>query len=199
MPNPRRVSLLNASAETDMFGLDLRDRNPWQYVAMESEDLPTCADIHEESFSPAWTAGTIASLLNSPGMRGLVALRTGKKKRQVHGFILYRVVADEAEVITIVTARRARRRGAAQELMLAAIRDCLTDRVVKISLEVDEGNLAARLLYASLGFRKAGDRKGYYRSGANPEAQSSTASVSTSKPVNPEPGNALIMVLELTG
>ena len=197
MPNPRRVSLSNASVETDMFGLDIRSRNPWQYVTMESEDLPTCADIHEESFSPAWTAGTIASLLNSPGMRGLVALRTGKKKRQVHGFILYRVVADEAEVITIATARRARRRGAAKELMLAAIRDCLTDRVQKIALEVDESNLAARMLYASIGFRKAGERKGYYRSGPDPKNSSGKTSAPSNKKVDPEPGNALIMVLEL--
>lgn len=155
--------------------------------AMRTEDLVACADIHRESFSPFWSAGALASMFSSPGMRGAV-IRRSAARAVVEGFVLYRIVAGEAEIITIAVIEQCRKKGLGRELMVHVIRDCLTERLEKIFLEVAESNIAARKLYGSLGFKKVGERKGYYGQPAE-KKQISRESVQSQ--------DAVIMALDL--
>jgi len=121
---------------------------------MTPEDL---AALHARSFeTPApWSAKDFAGLLADPTVRLLT--RTG-------GFLLLRIVADEAEVLTLAVDPSARRRGIGRALVGQAVDLAQSAGVSSMYLEVARNNSAAQQLYQSAGFREAGARKGYYRS-----------------------------------
>jgi len=127
-------------------------------------DLSSIADIHRQGFTHGWSDGDIAKLMANESYFCLVARLKGKAAKPPIAFILVRTAADEAEVITIATQKNARRKGAARQLLEAAIRRLQADRGTSFFLEVDESNVAAIGLYRQLGFKQVGERKGYYAS-----------------------------------
>ena len=78
------------------------------------------------------------------------------------GFILIRVVADEAEILTLAVRPAARREGLGARLVEAAVVRAAARGAERMFLEVAEDNVAARALYARTGFVEAGRRRGYY-------------------------------------
>jgi ribosomal-protein-alanine N-acetyltransferase len=83
------------------------------------------------------------------------------------GFVLVRVAADEAEILTIAVKRNARGRGYGRRLIEEALRRLYRDRVAACFLEVNRSNTAAVRLYRSLGFVVAGERQRYYSEGGD--------------------------------
>lgn len=82
-------------------------------------------------------------------------------------FALVRVVADEAELLTIATRPDQQRRGLARGCMAAWMAEAAARGAAQAFLEVAEDNAPARALYARLGFAETGRRRGYYgRDGA---------------------------------
>lgn len=79
-----------------------------------------------------------------------------------NGFIVYRVVADEAEIITIGVAPDARRGGVAAAMLAIAEHDAKKRGAAKMFLEVATDNTAARALYRSAGYAEVGVRPKYY-------------------------------------
>ena len=121
-------------------------------------DAAHLAAIHAASFTNPrpWTAAEIAGLLDMPG--SFLAEVPG-------GFVLGRVVLDEAELLTIAVAPEARRRGIGAGL-LAAFESRAQMRGAALGfLEVAADNLAATALYTGAGWQVCGRRKGYYRDG----------------------------------
>lgn len=116
------------------------------------------AAIHAQAADAPWSAETIAGLLAQPGVFGLAAMRGEAPS----GFILCRVVADEAEVLTLAVLPEARRHGIARALMTAAMTQAKAGGVARVLLEVSVRNDAALALYRSVGFGEVGRRKGYY-------------------------------------
>lgn len=116
------------------------------------------AALHARAFvaPPPWSAASFAALLGSPH----VFLHADPEGR---AFVLGRVIADEAEVLTLATAREARRTGLARALMAAFEAEARTRGAVSGFLEVAEDNSPARGLYAACGWALAGRRPGYYR------------------------------------
>lgn len=151
------------------------------------------AEIHEESFPQGWDADTFDRMLDSGGMTALVARRESGNGDPV-GFVLVRSSGEEAEIITVATARSARGRGVGRALMEEAIRRLQHDRVERLVLEVSENNAPALSLYRSLGFRQVGIRKAYYASHARDRA---AASASAAQPPAVAPPSALVMQLDL--
>lgn len=119
---------------------------------MTTEEM---AAIHASAFPPAeaWNAAAIAGLLATPGC--FAHHRGG-------AFILARVAADEAEVLTLATAPAARRQGLARALLDQAAATAIAMGAETMWLEVAEINLPALGLYSSLGFETSGRRPGYY-------------------------------------
>lgn len=116
-------------------------------------DAAALAEIHAEAFGAPWDAAAFADLL---GQSGVIAVA------EADGFILIRVVADEAEILTLAVRPAARRRGIAARLTAQAAAAAQARGATRLFLEVAEDNAAARALYASLGFEPAGRRRGYY-------------------------------------
>ncbi len=116
----------------------------------------TLARLHARAMTDQspWSAPTFEGLLQFPG-----AILVGGEA----GFALGRVVADEAELLTLVVLPEARRRGIGRAC-LAGFEDMARDRgAVRAFLEVAEGNSAARALYAHAGYAAVGHRAKYYR------------------------------------
>ncbi|MCV2870145.1 ribosomal protein S18-alanine N-acetyltransferase [Defluviimonas sp. WL0002] len=78
------------------------------------------------------------------------------------GFVLGRVVLDEAELLTIAVRTDARRNGAGGRLVAAFLAEAARRGAATAFLEVAADNEAAIALYRSTGFGESGIRKGYY-------------------------------------
>ena len=96
-------------------------------------------------------------------MFGFAARQVGNPKAPV-GFVLARLAAGEAEILTVAVARAHRRHGLGWRLMDAVLRQLHADRAEALFLEVDETNAAAAL-YRRMGFSEVGKRPNYYESG----------------------------------
>ena len=79
-----------------------------------------------------------------------------------NGFIVWRTVADEAEIISIGVAPDARRSGIAGALILLMEQELKKSSVVNVFLEVSEVNVPAKKLYEKYGFKPTGKRPKYY-------------------------------------
>ena len=111
------------------------------------------AGLHAEAFDHPWSAPDIAALMAQPGV--FVLEREG-------GFILCRVVADEAEILTLAVSPSMRRQGLGRALVAAAAERAGAQGAEAMFLEVAADNQAAIALYQATGFAKVGLRKGYY-------------------------------------
>jgi ribosomal-protein-alanine N-acetyltransferase len=122
-------------------------------------DCELLAMLHRACFDDAWSAVSFHALLTSPGVAALVASRGAEPA----GFILWRVVADEAEILSLGVAPSARRQGLARRLVMAAASAAFENGSQSLFLEVEAGNRAACALYSGLGFAEAGRRLSYYK------------------------------------
>jgi ribosomal-protein-alanine N-acetyltransferase len=121
-------------------------------------DCALLAALHAASFDDSWSTEAFAALLEAPGASAYLAEADGKAA----GFILVREAAGEAEILSLGVKPEARRRGLARSLVLAAAKAIFANGSQILFLEVAADNLAARALYASLGFAEVGRRPAYY-------------------------------------
>lgn len=120
---------------------------------MNAPDTATLAGIHAQAFETPWDEPALDSLLGQAGVHLLA---------RPDGFILIRVVADEAEVLTLAVRPSARGRGLGTILVEGAVDLARAAGAGRLFLEVAEDNRPARALYGRLGFEAAGRRRGYY-------------------------------------
>ncbi len=112
--------------------------------------------LHARAFAGqgrGWSAAEFADLLASP----LTCLHAAP-----HGFALARLIADEAELLTLATDPDHRRRGIAAGLLASLEVDLCLRGAARQFLEVAADNGAARALYARAGYAASGRRAGYY-------------------------------------
>jgi ribosomal-protein-alanine N-acetyltransferase len=119
-------------------------------------DAAGLAAIHAACFTHPrpWTASEIASILSSP--LAFVLADSG-------GFLLGRVVADEAELLTLAVLPDQRRRGVATALVQDFLTTAHQRAAAHAFLEVAANNQPALALYLGAGFALVGRRAGYYR------------------------------------
>lgn len=116
------------------------------------------ARLHAASFTtpPPWSAESFAALLAAPGALLLCA-------PDGSAFALFRIIGDEAELLTIATDPARRRQGQARALLERFDPLARARGVQQVFLEVSADNHPARSLYAACGFTPSGRRPGYYR------------------------------------
>jgi ribosomal-protein-alanine N-acetyltransferase len=125
-------------------------------------DAASIAALHAASFQRGWGEDEIHGLLID---RAVVAHRAAIG-RMLAGFILSRLVEDEAEILSVAIAPAWRGRGFSGPLLDLHLRRLAGLGARAVFLEVDEGNQPARRLYGRAGFIEVGRRKGYYDGGA---------------------------------
>jgi ribosomal-protein-alanine N-acetyltransferase len=126
-----------------------------------AERSAECAAIHATSFAYPWQEADFEQLFVASGTFADGAIEA--KEEHLAGFVLSRVAAGEAEILTIAVAPQWRRRGIATSLLAPHLSGLAATGVNGLFLEVDVENTAARALYANFGFEQVGERKPYYR------------------------------------
>ncbi len=109
---------------------------------------PQAAQWSKESYDQAHSSGQIV----------LIAELNG----QVCGFLVARIIGDEAEILNMAVDKLHRRHGIGSGLLTAAISAAQAQNAQNIYLEVRESNSAAISFYGQNEFEKASERRGYY-------------------------------------
>lgn len=126
--------------------------------SVTADSAPALAALHRVAFDEPWGAADIAVLLRSPGVFALEASFLG----EAAGFILCRVAADEAEVLTLAVIPAMRRRGVARALLDQALAIAVAAGAGAMFLEVATDNHGAEALYRGRGFGEVGRRPAYF-------------------------------------
>jgi len=132
------------------------------YSEARPADAAAIAALHKASFQRGWGEEEVHGLLVE---KNIVAHRAMIGRTMV-GFILSRLAAGEAEILSIAIAPARRGRGFARPLLELNLRRLAGLGARAVFLEVDEHNAAARALYRRAGFSDVGRRQSYYQTGA---------------------------------
>jgi ribosomal-protein-alanine N-acetyltransferase len=135
-----------------------------------SRDAAAIAPLHAASFRRGWSEQEVEGLLTD---RHVIAHRAIIGDKLI-GFIMSRLVDDEAEVLSVAVAGARRGRGLARNLLNLHLRRLVGLGARTVFLEVDEHNRPAIRLYDRAGFHEISRRPNYYQS---PGAQAAAALV----------------------
>jgi len=117
------------------------------------------AGLHRACFpEEPWDAAAIEQVLALPGGFGHLVWEADSPA----GFVLARDLGGEVEILSLGVLPERRRRGIGGALLDAVIAEARQRRSSSVVLDVAAGNVAARRLYAALGFRRVGRRPRYY-------------------------------------
>lgn len=125
--------------------MGIREATPYDADAM--------AAVHEACFERPWSAAEIDRMM----LEGF-----GLISEEAAAFLLGRVSAGEAEILTVAVDPAFRRRGVGRWLVDAAIETARDQGAEMIFLEVAADNAAAISVYHAAGFQLVGKRPGYY-------------------------------------
>lgn len=123
-------------------------------------DLPQVVAIEEASFAEPWSETTFRNLLRRRDARLFSAVDKGGR---VVGYAAAWFVGREAELGDLAVASDERRRGIGTRLIDAVLAEARSRGMLRVFLEVREGNRGARALYRALGFETIGRHRLYYR------------------------------------
>jgi [ribosomal protein S18]-alanine N-acetyltransferase len=144
-----------------IFGFGRR-RAPLSIRPATMADARAISEIHAGSFDRPWGLMEFERLLAEENILAHVAIAESTRS-EAQGFVLSRLVADEAEILSIAVTPVRRGEGLSGQL-LTAHRDMLAlSRIKTLFLEVEEGNKPALALYARQGFGEVSRRDAYYR------------------------------------
>jgi ribosomal-protein-alanine N-acetyltransferase len=137
------------------------DPNNVSLLWASPDRVEAIAALHARLFDPPWDTESVARLTEHPAAAAFVAeLRS---PRELVGFVIGQIAADEAEILSIGVAPEWQRRGIARHMLDGLVRAAKRAEVRRLFLEVAADNTAALKLYKGAGFEPAGRRKAYYR------------------------------------
>lgn len=123
-----------------------------------AKDAAAIGQLHGASFRRGWSEDEIERLLLD---RSVITHRA-TIGRAFAGFVMSRVAAGEAEILSIAVADSKKGRGLAGLLLRRHLGRLAAIAVRAVFLEVDADNTPALRLYRTAGFREVGRRAGYY-------------------------------------
>jgi [ribosomal protein S18]-alanine N-acetyltransferase len=123
-----------------------------------ARDSPAIAALHAASFRRGWNEQEVEGLLSD---RHVLTHRAMSGTR-LAGFIMSRLVEDQAEILSVAVAERERGRGVARRMLDLHLRRLAGLGALTVFLEVDEHNDPALRLYHRAGFREVSRRPNYY-------------------------------------
>ena len=123
--------------------------------------LQACNDLDQRALGGLWSKQQWASELSDPRRPSVGLEQDGRLLALACGWL----VVDELHITAVAVDPSQRRRGLGRRVLEALLEDALAQGALHATLEVAEGNQAARGLYAACGFETAGVRRAYYRNG----------------------------------
>lgn len=123
-------------------------------------DAKNLARMHAGAFFHGWPETELATYISTPHNTPVYVACDAR--RRIAGFMILRLVSEEAELLSIVVAEKWQGRGIGGALLRAGFDDLLMTPIIRMFLEVDEANQPAIKLYSQFGFDEVGKREGYY-------------------------------------
>jgi [ribosomal protein S18]-alanine N-acetyltransferase len=123
------------------------------------DDAGAIAALHATLFPTPWEGDAVKALIEHPASVSLIATLPG---REIVGFVIAQIAADEAEILTIGVAADSQRQGIGRKLVEGTVRAAARAEARRLYLDVATSNTAGRALYAACGFSESGRRKAYY-------------------------------------
>lgn len=127
-------------------------------IGYENKYLEELSKIEKECFSHFWTEKDLAESLREKSVNAYLFVQNN----EAVGYILFRTVLDESEILRIGTKKEYRRKGVAESLIKYYFEKSKRIGVEKIFLEVRQSNFGAIELYKKLGFKQICIREKYY-------------------------------------
>ncbi|MGD8561542.1 MAG: ribosomal protein S18-alanine N-acetyltransferase [Desulfarculaceae bacterium] len=127
---------------------------------LRPDHLDQVSGIEKVSFTQPWPRRLFEAELRHPCALTLACL--GTQSRRLLGYLCLWLAADEVQVQNLAVHPDFRRQGVGRYLLITGLEQAREKGCVLATLEVRPSNLAARRLYASLGFKEVGRRPGYY-------------------------------------
>lgn len=117
------------------------------------------AIVAESPEAAVWSVESYVKLSEEIGTLALVSETDG----EISGFLVARMVGDQAEILNLAVGAKHRRKGEGTALLAAALEKFASRGETIVYLEVRESNTGAIAFYEMHGFAQTGRRKGYYR------------------------------------
>ena len=126
------------------------------------------AGMHNVCFVDPWSESGFVESLTAAGTWGLIAVANNSLvpsggESGPAGMVMWRAIADEAEILTIAVLPPWRRQGLGERMLVAALTAIDQAGIQSVFLEVAENNPAGQHLYKKHGFTQVGRRSGYYK------------------------------------
>lgn len=122
-------------------------------------DAAKLSQLHRASFHRGWGRGEFETMLAE---RNTLAQRLMLGRTPI-GFIISRLAADEAEILSVAVAASQRGHGYSRDLLANHLGHLAGRGIRRVFLEVEENNKPAVRLYQRAGFQTVGRREQYYR------------------------------------
>ena len=128
------------------------------------EHKEAIASLEAALFERPFTPASLASLFAGKAFAGFALIDDSDEPHNADmlSYILLRQVCDEAEILSLGTARAHQGKGHARQLLTVTCEMLLQTGICRIHLDVAALNEAALALYSGCGFEESGRRAGYY-------------------------------------
>lgn len=127
---------------------------------LEPRWFADCAQLHARFFARSWAVADFEELTRDRQVMADGAFDGPGKT--CFGFAVSRLVAPEAELLSIAVDPRHQGRGIGRQLLSAHLGRLSAHGAREVFLEVEQGNSGAIHLYEQFRFAKVGERAGYY-------------------------------------
>ncbi len=135
----------------------------WRIRKMLPEDLEEVLSIESSDPLASWSKGMFLEEMQQPLGSCFVALRSDGSNQPVVGFICFRNIAEESELLKISVDRQYRQIGIGKKLMRFYLDSGRRQGVRVFHLEVNDSNQTAIRLYQSFSYHPSGVRKKFYQ------------------------------------
>lgn len=132
---------------------------------MARDDLSTVMTIERRAFAQPWSLSFFEKEMQTACARLTVAVDPAAPPPGILGYTCRWLVADELHLLNVAVHPDRRGTGVGRRLVDAVIAEGRRVGARAMFLEVRAGNVVARRLYRTLGFRDLGIRRGYYGPG----------------------------------
>ena len=130
---------------------------------MEAKDLDEVLDIEAISSLSPWSKNMFLEEMANPFAYCFIIQREMISKHQVMGFICFRNIGDESEILDICVHPQYRQMGIGKRLMEFYIGFCKTLDIKMFHLEVSGLNRSAVHFYQQFSYQSLGKRKKFYQ------------------------------------
>ena len=130
------------------------------YEKMNEDNVSGMALLEKENFTDGWSLESLKEEINNPDAL-YMCVRDDENGKIIASAGMI-ISFETADIMNVSVDKEYRRRNIARNLLLKLFEEGRKKGVTEFTLEVRQGNDAARKLYEKLGFSYAGTRPGFY-------------------------------------